>query len=75
MRVIGIVSQLTYNIDTTDIELALESSLLFKLLSLCFPCVSLEGAGITGSISYSSIRAHAVTRRMGLSLAFFTWCP
>ena len=53
-------------------ELELESSLLFKILSLYFPFVSLEGAGITGYISYSSIRSYALTRCMGLVFVFFT---
>ena len=49
------------------------SSLVFILLSLCFPFVSLEGSGNTGSISNYSIRTHAVTRRMGPDFLFFTW--
>ena len=49
------------------------SSLVFILLSLCFSFVSLEGSGNTGSISNSSIRTHAVTRRMGPDFLFFTW--
>ena len=37
--------------------------------------VSLEGAGITGSVSDSSIRTHYVTSHMGLAFMLFNWWP
>ena len=67
---------ISVNISTVIvIVIVIVSYILFKLLSLCFPFVSLEGSWITGSISYFHIQTHAVTRRMGPAFVFFTWWP